>query len=134
MRARLQSRDGPPDPVLLPVEVLISSSPTSPQVQFMLTFGAFPVGRTSVLLRPVRTHRDPLVSSTDVLTRLTQALVQHLYKEGLTAEQQPLAPVREGQVPDSRETTCHGSAQLACVGQRGHRQAVQVNGLNQVGQ
>lgn len=54
---RRQSRDGFPESFLLPVEVLISSRPPSPQLQFTLTFGAFPAGRTSVLLRPVRTER-----------------------------------------------------------------------------
>lgn len=49
---RLQSRDGVPESFLLPVEVLISSQPPSPQLQFTLTLGGFPAGRASLLLKP----------------------------------------------------------------------------------
>lgn len=50
---RLQSRDGVPESFLLPVEVLISSQPPSPQLQFTLMLGGFPAGRASLLLKPV---------------------------------------------------------------------------------
>lgn len=51
-----------------------------------------------------------------------------------TAEQQLLASVREGQVLDGRDAASHGPAQVSCVTERPHRQAVQVNWLYQVRQ
>lgn len=53
---------------------------------------------------------------------------------GLTAEQQLPSPVGEGQMFDGRKAAGHGSAQVTCVAQRPHCQAVQVNWLHHVGQ